>query len=197
MASAPRSPATQLITRLVHGESDAGAELFPLVYDHLRGLAERLLKAERGDHTLEPTALVHEAYVRLADGDAIDWRGKARFAALAAKAMRQILVDHARRRKAQKRGGGWERVTLQGLIAGKEACQLDVIALDEALQHLATDHPRPAHVVELRFFANMTGDEIAEVLGISRRTVVKDLQMAQAWLLREIDRGMNEETEAR
>ncbi len=189
MASVRRSPATQLITRLVGGEAGAAAELFPLVYDQLRGLADRMLQAERQDHTLQPTALVHEAYVRLADSDAIDWRGRARFAALAAKAMRQILVDHARRRKAQKRGGGWERITLQGLIAGEEDHRLDVIALDEALDSFGKDYPRPAHIVELRFFANMTGDEIAEVVGVSRRTVVKDLMMAQAWLLREMDRG--------
>ncbi len=193
MPSPPRSPATQLITRLVNDESDAAAELFPLVYDQLRGLADRLLGAERGDHTLQPTALVHEAYVRLADTDAIDWRGKARFAALAAKAMRQILVDHARRKKAQKRGGDWERITLQGLIAGEQDHHLDVMALDQALERFAKDHPRPAHIVELRFFANMTGDEIAEVVGVSRRTVVKDLRMAQAWLLREMDQGMSAE----
>ena len=152
-----------------------------------------MLRGERGDHTLQPTALVHEAYVRLADTDAIDWRGKARFAALAAKAMRQILVDHARRKKAQKRGGGWERITLQGLIAGAQDHHLDVMALDEALEGFAKDHPRPAHIVELRFFANMTGDEIAEVVGVSRRTVVKDLTMAQAWLLRQMDRGTSAE----
>ncbi len=193
MAPPPGSPVTQLITRLVNDESDAAAELFPLVYDQLRGLADRLLRGERGDHTLQPTALVHEAYVRLADTDAIDWRGKARFAALAAKAMRQILVDHARRKKAQKRGGDWERITLQGLIAGEQDHHLDVMALDQALERFAKDHPRPAHIVELRFFANMTGDEIAEVVGVSRRTVVKDLRMAQAWLLREMDQGMSAE----
>lgn len=193
MAPPRRSPVTQLITRLVNDESDAAAELFPLVYDQLRGLADRLLAKEREDHTLQPTALVHEAYVRLADTDSIDWRGKARFAALAAKAMRQILVDHARGKGAQKRGGGWERITLQGLMAGEQDHHLDVIALDEALERFAKDYPRPAHVVELRFFANMTGDEIAEVVGVSRRTVVKDLTMAQAWLLREMDRGMSAE----
>lgn len=186
--------ATHLITRITDGDAAAADELVPMVYDQLRVLAGRLLQGEPRNHTLQATALVHEAYVRLADVDSIDWRGKAHFAALAAKAMREILVDHGKRKRAKKRGGGWQRITMQGLFAGDVEHHLDVMAVDEALTRFAKKHPRQAQIVELRFFADLTGKEIAEIVGVSRRMVVKDLAMAQAWLLREMDRGAGTET---
>lgn len=180
--------ATRILNRLSDGDVAAAGELAPLVYDKLRAVAAAYLKADRPHHTLQPTAVVHEAYVRLADDKAVDWRGKAHFFAVAAKAMRAILVDHARRHNAQKRGGGWKRVTLEALVSDEERTDLDLLTLDDAMRQLAEFDERQAKIVGLRFFAGMSVREIAELCDVHRNTVTRDLQLAQALLLRRIDR---------
>ncbi len=151
------------------------------VYDELRALAGAYLRRERAGHTLQPTALVHEAFLRLAEQDPAKWNDGSHFTALAAQVMRRVLVDHARRRKASKRGGGrGERVTLADVA--DDGAELDLLALDDALNELASLSPRQARVVELRFFAGLSLDEAARDLGVARSTIALDWQMARAWL---------------
>lgn len=168
-------------------------ELMARVYDELRATADRLMGDERAEHTLQPTALVHEAFLRLAGSDAPVPTNRAEYLALAAVAMRRILIDHARARGAEKRGGRWKRVTMQGLgeegPASAGADELDLVQLDEALKTLSALDPRQARIVELRFFGGMTGHEIAEHLGVSRNTVVRELSLSRAWLQRELSRS--------
>jgi len=187
------------ITAIITGLSADGGvrpqaadELLPLVYDQLRRLARRLLSRERPGHTLQPTALVHEAYLKLVDQTRVDWKGRTHFFAAGAQAMRHILVDHARGRGRAKRGGGWNRVTLGEDAApfadgGLDADEL--LALDEAMQRLAKLDERSARVVELRFFGGLTVPEVAHVLAVSTRTVEGDWTHARAWLNRELDCG--------
>jgi len=182
MPIAQESPSSGEITRLLRGAQGDGAafdRLFPLVYDELRGLAQRQLRRERAGHTLDATGLVHEAYLKMAGARQPDWQGRAHFFAVAARAMRQVLVDYARQRGAAKRGGGWFSTTLTGqdLAAGVDLEQL--LALDDAL---ATLEPRQAQVVEMRFFGGMQEEEIAQVLGVTTRTVQRDWAKARAWL---------------
>jgi RNA polymerase sigma factor (TIGR02999 family) len=179
--------ATDLVRRLAGGERRLADELFPLVYERLHELADGLLRRERADHTLQATALVHEAYLKLIDARALDWRGRAHFAAIAARAMRQVLVDHARRQGAGKRGRGWERITLGGLAVEDQRAD-EVTAIDEALARLKSVNERAAQVVEWTVFGDLTVAEIAAVLAVSERTVSKDLTLGRAWLLRELDR---------
>lgn len=187
--SSRRHFVTELVERLARNDPQGADELFPLVYDKLHQLAEDLLRRERPDHTLQPTALVNEAYMKLVDADALDWRSRAHFAAIAARAMREVLVDHARGKKADKRGAGWQRITLTGLARSDRNLDVDVLALHEALTKLATTKPRAAQAIELAFFACMNTREIASVIGVSDRTIAKDLTIGQAWLLREMDRS--------
>jgi RNA polymerase sigma-70 factor (ECF subfamily) len=191
-------PSPSEVTRLLEkGRADESAleRLLPHVYDELRDLAAAHLRGERGHHTLQPTALVHEAFVRLAADPAADWRGRAHFHAIAARAMRQVLVDHARRRKAAKRGGGAERepLTLHDGLADAGAPELDVLDLHAALEDLARLQERKARVVELRFFGGLTFEETGHVLGISPRTVEADWYLARAWLRRELGRAGTED----
>jgi len=164
-------------------------DLLPVVYDELRRLAARYLRGQRGGHTLQPTALVHEAYLRMAKGGALPLDDRTHFFALAARAMRQVLVDHARRRAAVKRGGDPERVTLDDTLeigrGGEEKRRLDLLALNEALERLS---PRQCRVVELRYFAGLTIAEAAESLGVGTRTVEDDWALARAWLQRRLRR---------
>lgn len=166
------------------------SQLLELVYGELRAIAGSFFKAERRDHTLEPTALVHEAFVRLVrsgEGSGVSYESRAHFVAIAARAMRQVLIDHARVKRAQKRGGdSAERITLAGLGTDSEA--VDAIHVSEQLERLAQIDPRQAQIVEMRFFAGMTTKEIALVLGLSERTVELEWRMARAWLRRELDR---------
>lgn len=157
---------------------------FEAVYDALRDLAAHWLDGEGPGHTLEPSALVNEAYLRLAGTGAPSWRDDAHFFAVAARCLRRILVDHARGKKASKRGRGWERITLSGLVHGDadDDASLDLVALDAALDRLAQAHERPARVVELRYFGGATLEETAEALGISTGTVKADWRFARAWL---------------
>jgi RNA polymerase sigma-70 factor, ECF subfamily len=165
------------------------AGLIPLVYDNLRAIACRYLEREGPDHTLQPTALVHEAYLQLAGRDDIDWHGKTHFLAIAAVEMRRILVDHARVRGAAKRGGAARRVTLdEGLTDGRGP-SVEILALDEALERLASLSPRQARIAQMRLYAGMLTREIGEVVGVSERTVKGDWSMARAWLARELRAG--------
>lgn len=181
------------VTRLLHqvqaGDREAFDQLLPLVYDELRRVARGQLRRERAGHTLFPTALVHEAYLKLADqGQGVDWQGRAHFLAIASRAMRQILVDYARRKGAEKRGGDWQRTTLTQRQLGVEVRLEDFLSLDAALDRLDRLEPRLRQVVEHRFFAGMTEEEVAEVLGVSARTVQRDWLKARAWLHKELYR---------
>jgi RNA polymerase sigma factor (TIGR02999 family) len=177
---------TRLLDAVSHGRADVLPELLPLVYDELRRLAASYLRRERADHTLQPTALVHEAYLKLVDQRLDRWQNRSHFFGIAAQAMRRILVDHARAHDAAKRGAGVERVTLDEHALLGESSSIDLIALDEALTRLATLDPRQARIVELRFFAGLEVDETARVLDVSPATVKRDWAMARAWLHREL-----------
>jgi RNA polymerase sigma-70 factor, ECF subfamily len=162
--------------------------LAPILYDELRARARAYLRGERSNHSLQPTALVHEAYVRLAGGAKIDWRGRTHFLAAAAIAMRHVLVDYARGRKTSKRGGSVEKVSIDEVDASVEPVDIDLIALHNALEKLAVLNARHARIVTLRFFAGLTVPEVAESLGLSQTTVEDDWTFARAWLRRELER---------
>ena len=164
--------------------------LFAIVYDELRALASAHLRGERRGHTLQTTALVHEAYLRLSRREDLEGRPRAEFLSIAAEAIRRVLVDHARRRGAAKRGGSWDRTALHdGLGVTDGDAGVDVLALDEALGRLAELNERQARIVELRFFAGLEVDEVARTLGLSPRTVAGDWSMAKAWLYGELSGG--------
>ena len=184
------SEVTQILQAIEHGDPHAAAQLLPLVYDELRQLAEARMSAERPDHTLNGTALVHEAYLRLAGASSeARWDNRRHFFAAAAEAMRRILVENARRKDCLKRGGGFTRVNLDvDAVAGAEP-DVDIIALDAALERLAVIDPLKAKLVELRYFADLTGEEAAQVLGISPRTLDREWAYTRAWLLRELGSG--------
>ena len=183
---AERDDATQVLTGAVDGDGNAADRLVPLIYDKLRVLARRYLNNERGYQTIEPTALVHEAYMRLVDITRVDWRGKNHFFAMAARQMRRILVERARAAGAVKRGAGAHRVTLKDEIGVRQQLPIDLIALDTALEKLSAVSPRQSRVVELRLFAGMLVEEISNVLGVSDRTVKQDWKVARAWLAAEL-----------
>lgn len=192
MSSAP-GPITELLHRSRAGDHDALNQLLPLVYQELRDQAARSFKRERRAITLQPTALVHEAYVRLLGNRRIQWHDRQHFFAVAARLMRQILVDHARARHAQKRGGPDHRgtqITLgdaeQGSTVDQEAQMVDLLTLDALLDRLTARNERQSRVVELRVFTGLTVEEIAEALELSPRTIKTDWQMARAWLIREL-----------
>jgi RNA polymerase sigma-70 factor (ECF subfamily) len=185
---APRDAPT-LPSGLDIGDDKAVAELVVLLYSELRSLASRYLQRERGEHTLQTTALVHEAYLRLANQREVHWKNREQFLGVAAQLMRRILVDHSRGHDAKKRGGGVEKVFLEeaaGVSKGKAA---DVIALDEALTRLAEFDPQQAQLVELRFFGGLSIEESAGVLRVSRTTLKRNWNLAKAWLARELRKG--------
>jgi RNA polymerase sigma-70 factor, ECF subfamily len=177
---------TQLLTGLSTGGRGAVDALLPVVYDELRNLAQGYLRNERADHTLQPTALVNEVYVRLAGQSNVNWSDRAHFMALAARAMRNTLVNHALARAADKRGGGVRPVLLSTSIMPSTRGTVDTVELDEALKNLGTLDPRKVQVVEMRFFGGMTVDEIAHVLSVSVSTVEADWRMARAYLSSEL-----------
>jgi RNA polymerase sigma factor (TIGR02999 family) len=177
---------TQLLVRWSQGDQAACEKLFPLVYDELRRLARRCLARERPDHTLQSTALVHEAYLRLVGHSAAHPDDRVHFFALAAHVMRRVLVDHARMRSANKRGGKCLTLTLNEAVALPKQPELDLMALDSALQELSRIDPQQAQIVELRFFAGLSIEETAHALGISPATVKRSWAMARAWLYREM-----------
>jgi|ERR1041385_2216748 RNA polymerase sigma factor (TIGR02999 family) len=181
------------ITRLLHAWSDGDKasldKLIPIVYEELRRQASRYLRRENAGHTLQTTALVNEAYVRLVDQGNVRWQNRAHFFGIAAQLMRRILVDHARAKLSAKRGGGGVRITLEDDLASQKARDVELLALDEALTKLAQLDEQQAKVVELRFFSGLNVKETAEALGISPATVKRDWSVAKAWLRREIIGG--------
>ena len=187
-----RTPHTHVTTLLLAwGNGDEGAleQLVPLVHRELRRLAQRAMAGERADHTLQPTALVNEVYVRLVDMQHVHWNNRAHFFALSARLMRRILVDIARARRCQKRGGSAVTVVLDYDLVPTPSRGEDLVALDEALERLARFDPRRSQVVELRFFGGLSVEEVAEVLTVSRQTVMRDWTLARTWLFRELRRS--------
>jgi RNA polymerase sigma factor (TIGR02999 family) len=183
------SGATELLRAWSHGDGSALDRLMPLVYNELHRLARHYMRRERPDHTLQATSLVNEAYLRLIDVNRVEWRNRAHFLALAAQMMRRILVESARNRQRQKRGGGAVHVNLDDVQELPDSKEHDLVALSDALNGLATFDARMSRVVELRFFGGLTVDETAHVLNMSPETVLRDWKTAKAWLLREIRRG--------
>ena len=185
----PVGEVTRLLLDVGRGDDSAASRLLPLVYDELHALAEAYLRHERTGHTLQPTALVNEAYLRLVDRDDVGEGDRERFLRIAAQAMRRVLVDHARGRQAAKRGGGsgaWEKVTLDEAVAPSGCETVDLVALNDAMDRLAEKKARLSEVVELRFFGGLSIDETARVLGVSDTTVDNDWFVARAWLAREL-----------
>ena len=179
---------TELLAKWRAGDQEALEKLVPLVYDELRRVAHRYLRHERPDHTLQSTALVHEAYLRLQKQGAKEFENRAHFFAISAQLMRQILVEHARRRLATKRAGG-HRLALDDTIGFAKSKSVDMVSLDEALNGLARLDPRQSRVVELRFFGGLSVEETSSVLGISPATVKRDWMTARVWLLHEMNRA--------
>jgi RNA polymerase sigma factor (TIGR02999 family) len=180
---------TQLLQQCSHGDKAALAELTPLVYEELRRVAHHYMAAERPNHTLQTTALVNEAYLRLADQTNPKWQSRAHFFAVASRAMRQILVSYARSNRAQKRGGGGARIELDEAAILSPEQSREIVDLHEALERLGTLDSRKARVVELKYFGGLNHDEIAEVMKISTVTVRRDWVFAKAWLHNELHRG--------
>lgn len=166
--------------------SEATERLLALVYDELRCIAGRMMSAERASHTLQPTALVHEAYIKLVGQESLRWNDRAHFMSIAARAMRQILVDHARKRHAQKRGGGLQQVTLEEALVPGSDDAFEILELHDALEKLAAEDERAARVAEMRLFGGLSVPEVATVLGVTPRTVDRDWAAARLWLSREI-----------
>jgi len=187
------SPSPSNVTQMLHDWSDGDREaldkLIPIVYTELRRQAAGYLRRERPGHTLQTTALIHEAYLRLIDQKDVRWQNRAHFFAIAAQLMRRILVDHARSRQAAKRGGSDIKLPLEATMIASEGSEVDLVALDEALERLAAIDPQQGRVVELRFFSGLSVEETAEVLGVSTRTVKRDWNVAKAWLRREISKS--------
>lgn len=178
------------VTQILHdwsgGDPQAPERLMPFVYDELRRLARAFLSRERGGHTLQPTALVHEAYVRLVDQTRVDWQNRAHFYGIASRMMRRVLIDHARAHVTDKRGGAAVHLSLEDVQVPVEQRAASFLALDEALVRLARMDERKSSVVEMRFFGGMTDEEIAEALGVTTRTVLRDWKKARLWLYREL-----------
>src|SRR5436853_5726921 len=179
---------TDLLQQWQDGDREALDRLLPLVYDELRRQAARYLRRERQGHTLQTTALIHEAYLRLMDQHRVAWQNRAHFYGIAAQLMRRILVDHARRRQAGKRGGSDIKVQLEENVAAAPDRDVNLVALDEALTRLAEIDPQQSRIVELRYFSGLSVEETAAVIGVSPRTVTRDWNIAKAWLRQEISR---------
>jgi RNA polymerase sigma-70 factor, ECF subfamily len=184
----PANEVTQLLIDWRGGDAAALERLMPLVHGELRRLAAHYMRGERKGHTLQTSALVNEAYLKLADYKNIQWQNRAHFFAICAQAMRRILVDHARTRDYKKRGGGAQKVSLAEVAEVADEPGTDIVALDEALQSLAEIDPRKSQIVELRYFGGLTVEETAEVIGIAPITVIRDWNTAKAWLMREMTR---------
>lgn len=180
---------TRLLVEWGNGDQTALAELMPIVYDELYKLAGRYLRRERPDHTIQATALVHEAYLKLVDQQSAHWHNRAHFFAVAAQIMRRILVDYSRTHNAEKRGGGALTLALDEVIGLAQKQNLEMVALDTALNTLALRDEKKSKIVELRFFGGLTLEEIAGVLGVSLTTVKSDWRLARAWLFNELRKG--------
>jgi RNA polymerase sigma-70 factor, ECF subfamily len=188
MSASPKD-VTQLLLDWRNGDRTALDQLMPLVYDELHRLASHYMRSERPDHTLQPTALVHEAYIRLVGMD-VQLENRVYFFAIAAQVMRHILVDHARKYRYAKRGSGSRKVSLDEAIDLSEERAGDLVALSDSLTNLAAIDPRKAQIMELQYFGGLTYEETAELLGISLTTVHREVKMAKAWLYREIKKGV-------
>ena len=192
MCDEGRKEITQLLLSLGAGDIDhrkASDQLFQVAYAELRKLASGLMMGERSDHTLQSTALVHEAYLRLVDDTRVEWQNRAHFFGVAARAMRQILVDHARRRSAAKRGGGWQKITLDDSLGLETTSDVEILDLENALTRLGEMNERMARIVELRIFGGLKVVEIAHVIGLSRQTIHDDWRVAKMWINRELAEG--------
>ena len=181
-----RENVTQLLIDWNEGDPRALERLLPLVYDELHRLARHYMRRERSDHTLQPTALVNEAYLRLIDQTRVRWQGRAHFVAIAAQLMRRVTVKHAERRRAQKRGGDALRVPVEDHLPSDRARETDVLALNDALERLRSLDERQSQIVEMRFFGGLTSEEMGEVLELSRSTIDREWRAARAWLKREL-----------
>ena len=177
---------TRLLVKAGGGDKDALNELVPLVYDELRRVAERQIRRERQGHTLGASGLVNEAYLKLVDQIRVDWQSRQHFYSVAARAMRQILIDYARRRKAEKRGAGWDRTSIGEKQIGLNSPLEELLALDEALDRMGAMDERMRQVVEYRYFCGLTEKETSELLGVNLRTIQRDWLKARAWLYREL-----------
>lgn len=182
MTDSARPDVTALLCRWSAGDQNASEQLMPLVYQELRDLARRYLQRERGDHTLQPTALVHEAYLRMVDQSRVQWQSRAQFFGIAAELMRRILVDHARAHVAAKRGGQAEHISLEEAEISPEQRAAELVELDAALTELAAVDLRKSRIVELRFFGGLSIDETAEAMGVNAATVRRDWTVAKTWL---------------
>jgi len=189
MSDTAMTDVTRILNAIEQGDAGAADELLPLVYEELRRLAAQKLCQEPAGQTLQATALVHEAYIRLVGGEPANWDNRGHFFTAAAEAMRRILVENARRKQSQKRGGGHERVNLEELTVSITGPSQDIVSLSEALDKLAAKDPAVAELVKLHYFSGLTLDQVAQLRGIGRRTAVKYLAYARAWLHREITRG--------
>jgi RNA polymerase sigma factor (TIGR02999 family) len=185
-ANTPSQSITALLVELRQGNRDVEERLLPLVYGELRRMASAYMRRERGNHTLQATALVNESWLRLANQPEIGWRDRVHFFAVASRVMRQILVDHARRKRSEKRGGIRRQITLEDRLIGEKKNLTDVLALNQALDRLAEMDPRAARIVELHFFGGLTFEEMELILQVSVRTIRRDWGMARAWLHAEL-----------
>lgn len=188
MSVPPAHEITRLLRAWSEGDEAALEKLTPLVYEELHRVARRYMAAERPDHTLQTTALIHEVYLRLIDAREVNWNDRAHFFAICAQLMRRILIDFARSRRYQKRGGGAKRLPLEEALLVSAEPPADIVALDDALKVLAGVDERKSRVVELRFFGGLSVEETAEVLKVSAETVMRDWKLAKTWLLRELSR---------
>ena len=186
MADSDNNEVTKLLESWSSGKQEALDELMPLVYQELRRMAKKYMNSQPSKHTLQTTALIHEAYLKLADNRGKNWQNRAHFFAVAAQAMRHILVDHARLHKAEKRGGDTQIVSLEEAAIISDERAAEIVALDEAIENLSKVEERKSRVVELRYFGGLSVEETAEVLKISPETVMRDWRFAKTWLLREL-----------
>jgi RNA polymerase sigma factor (TIGR02999 family) len=188
LVTSAQQEVTRLLIRLTDGDGAVLDDLLPVVYAELRRLAGNYLRRERAGHTLQPTALVHEAYLRLVDQTQVQWQNRAHFFGVAAQMMRRILVDHARSQQAEKRGGSIQKLALDENIDVSGERAADLVSLDEALERLAELDPQKSRIVELRFFTGLSVEETAEVLGVSAPTVKRQWRMAKAWLYGQVQK---------
>ncbi len=189
MADKEKNDVTVLLNRIGDGSQTAAGKLLELVYPDLRRLAGAYMQNERSDHTLQATALVHEAYIRLVDWENVSWQNRAHFFSVASEVMRKVLVDHARAKKAQKRDGG-QKIILEEAVSLADSKQIDLMALNESLETLEKLDPRQAKIVELRFFGGLSIEETAYILSVSETTVRREWTFAKAWFQRELKEGV-------
>ena len=189
MSGERQNQVTQILHDWSGGDREAPERLMPLVYDEMRRIARSFISRERQGHTLQPTALVNEAYLRLVDQNSVTWQSRAHFYSVAASMMRRVLIDHARARATEKRGGGAVRLSIEDVQIPVEERAANFVAMDEALERLSQFNERGRKIVEMRFYAGMSEEEIAEVLGVSTRTVLRDWKAARVWLFRELSQN--------